>query len=114
MTDTDSQARKRERQEPEELHNPVPKPLAMLAVGLVAWGVWYYFQNVGFPADAGDRRSVIIIDPAASIDGAVVYAGNCVACITNTTSALSDQQACLSCASSTAAGDPAACVECFE
>ena len=80
MTDTDSQARKRERQEPEELHNPVPKPLAMLAVGLVAWGVWYYFQNVGFPADAGDRRSVIIIDPAASIDGAVVYAGNCVAC----------------------------------
>jgi len=80
MTDADSQARKRERQEPEELHNPVPKPLAIFAIALVAWGVWYYFQNVGFPADAGDRRSVVVIDPSASVDGSAVYAGNCVAC----------------------------------
>lgn len=71
---------RRERREPEELQNPVPRPLAALAIGLIAWGAWYYFQNTGYPVAAGDRRTAIIIDTSAAIDGGAVYAANCVAC----------------------------------
>ncbi|MEO0423073.1 MAG: c-type cytochrome [Pseudomonadota bacterium] len=71
---------RRERREPEELQNPVPRPLAALAIGLIVWGAWYYFQNTGYPVAAGDRRTAIVIDTSAAIDGSAVYAANCVAC----------------------------------
>ncbi len=70
----------RERREPEELQNPVPRPLAALAIALMVWGAWYYFQNTDYPVAAGDRRTAIVIDPSAAIDGGAVYAANCVAC----------------------------------
>ncbi|MEM1092861.1 MAG: cytochrome c [Pseudomonadota bacterium] len=75
-----TRAQRREAQEPTELSNPVPWPVAVIAIGFILWGFWYYFQNVGYPAMAGDRRSAIVIDPSASFDGSVVYAGNCAAC----------------------------------
>lgn len=76
----EDRARARERSEPDELHNPVPWPLALFSVALVAWGAWYYFQNIGYPLAAGDRRTPIVVDPSAAVDGSVVYAANCVAC----------------------------------
>jgi len=71
---------RREEREPDELRNPVPWPVALIAVAFVGWGFWYYFQNVGYPVAAGDRRTPIVFDASARADGAVVYAGNCVAC----------------------------------
>ncbi len=69
---------RRERDEPDELKSPIPKPLALLSIALIAWGSWYYFQNTGYPVGAGDRRTAIVISD--TVDGAAVYAGNCVAC----------------------------------
>lgn len=70
----------RERDEPDELRNPTPLPLLVFAVLLVAWGVWYYFANTGFPIAAGDRRTPVVEPSLDEIDGAQVYAANCVAC----------------------------------
>lgn len=71
---------RREHSEPEELQNPVPRPLAIFAVALMAWGTWYYFDNTGYPVNAGDRRTAIVRDAAADVDGSAVYAANCVSC----------------------------------
>lgn len=68
----------RERDEPDELKSPIPRPLAILSIALLAWGSWYYFQNTGYPVGAGDRRTAIVVSD--TVDGAAVYAGNCVAC----------------------------------
>jgi mono/diheme cytochrome c family protein len=70
----------RERDEPEELRNPTPLPLLILAVAMVSWGVWYYFANAGFPLAAGDRRTPIEELSLDQVDGAQVFAANCVAC----------------------------------
>lgn len=77
-------ARTREREEPAELHNPVPWPMLLLFFAIVAWGTSYYFRDLlsatGASAEAGDRRSVVIVDPNAKVDGAAVFGGNCAAC----------------------------------
>ncbi len=78
MDERKLKVQKREKNEPEELQSPVPRPLAIMSILLIAWGGWYYFQNVGYPSGAGDRRTPIVI--ASEVDGSVVYAGNCVAC----------------------------------
>lgn len=70
----------RERDEPEELRNPTPVPLIFVSVVMVAWGVWYYFANAGFPLTAGDRRTPLQEPTMAQVDGAQVFAANCVAC----------------------------------
>ena len=69
---------RRERNEPEELKSPIPRPIALIAIALLLWGTWYYFQNTGYPISAGDRRTAIVV--STSVDGAAVFAGNCVAC----------------------------------
>jgi len=73
-------ARLRETAEPEELRNPIPWPVAVIAVGFVLWGAWYYFQNTGYPIAAGDRRSAIVADAAGAVDGAKLYTVNCASC----------------------------------
>lgn len=78
MDERKLKAQKREKNEPEEMQSPVPRSLAIMSVLLIAWGGWYYFQNVGYPSGAGDRRTPIRI--ATEVDGGAVYAGNCVAC----------------------------------
>jgi mono/diheme cytochrome c family protein len=80
MNEQKPAAGSREQHEPGELHNPVPWWMLAIFLGLIAWGAWYYFQNVGFPSEAGDRRSAIVINPSAKVDGAAAFAGNCAAC----------------------------------
>ncbi len=80
MSEKKPRARNRERAEPGEMHNPVPWPMIIFYIGVISWGVWYYFQNTGFPVDAGDSRSAIVVDPNAKVDGAAAFAGNCAAC----------------------------------
>ena len=80
MSETPLGPQSREQDEPDELRSPVPKPIAVIALALIAWGGWYYFQNTGYPVAAGDRRSPIAAVPASSVDGGTVYAGNCAAC----------------------------------
>lgn len=74
----------REQHEPEELNNPVEWPLLVVFLAIIAWGAVYYFGDLlsatGASGDAGDRRSVVVIDRDAKLDGAAVYAGNCAAC----------------------------------
>lgn len=80
MSDSPLGPQSREQDEPDELQSPVPRPIAVLAVALIAWGTWYYFQNTGYPVAAGDRRSPIAAVPTELVDGATVYAANCAAC----------------------------------
>lgn len=80
IDDQDDLVRRRERDEPDELQSPVPRPLTVFALALLAWGSWYYFQNTGYPVAAGDRRSAIQPINNSTVDGSVVYAGNCAAC----------------------------------
>ena len=53
MDETKLRAQKREKDEPDELQSPVPKPLAILSIALIAWGAWYYFQNIGLSDQRG-------------------------------------------------------------
>lgn len=80
----DNPAQHREQHEPEELHTPIGWPLLVAFLGIIAWGATYYFRDLlsatGATSEAGDRRSVVVIDPSAKADGAAVYAGNCAAC----------------------------------
>lgn len=77
-------ARSREQHEPEELRTPIGWPMLLVFVIIIGWGAVYYFRDLmsapGAPSDAGDRRSTVVIDPAAKADGAAVFAGNCQAC----------------------------------
>lgn len=70
----------REGYEPSELSNPLPKWYSAMALGLVAWGAGYFYFQGATPADAGDHRSVLALATAGPVDGATVFAGNCVAC----------------------------------
>jgi mono/diheme cytochrome c family protein len=69
----------REKEEPEELGNPAPWPLLAFAVAMVLWGVGYYFANTGYPLVGGDRRTPVELR-TEGVDGAQVYAANCIAC----------------------------------
>lgn len=77
-------ARDREQHEPEELHTPIGWPLLLVFLSVITWGAVYYFRDLmtatGASSQAGDRRSVVVIDPSAKADGAAVFAGNCAAC----------------------------------
>lgn len=73
-------AYERERYEPAELSNPLPKWYAAMSLGFIIWGGAYFYFQGDAPADAGDRRSVLALAADGPVDGAVVYSGNCVAC----------------------------------
>jgi len=74
------QSQAREQVEPEELRNPTPLPLLLVALVMVVWGVWYYFANAGYPLAAGDRRTPVESRSLDQVDGSQVFAANCVAC----------------------------------
>ena len=73
-------AYERENYEPAELENPLPKWYAAMALGFVVWGAGYFYVQGIVPADAGDQRTPLAVAGGGAVDGATVYAGNCVAC----------------------------------
>lgn len=85
MSDTPSKpTQNRECGEPEELHNPISKPILVFFALVIAWGVSFYFRDISRQPEvasrAGDQRSPVRVDPAAAVNGEAVYAGNCAAC----------------------------------
>ena len=80
-------ARARENPDPHEQNRPVPKLLLLVITGIVAWAIGYIVLNQGDDKpELGDRRTVATLagQPAGAgggaVDGAQVYAANCVAC----------------------------------
>jgi mono/diheme cytochrome c family protein len=80
MSENEHPSYRREQHEPEELHTAIPPWLVVVFAAIVGWGLWYYFQHSGFPLQAGDSRTAIVVDPSAAVDGGAVYAGNCASC----------------------------------
>lgn len=72
--------RGRERAEPGETQRGIPLWFYAFALGMTMWGAAYFFLDAGSPPEAGDKRSAIVIDPTAKVDGAAVFAGNCQSC----------------------------------
>ena len=80
-------ARARENPDPHEQNRPVPKLVLLVVAGIVAWAIGYITltQNDDKP-ELGDHRSMATLaaKPAGAgggaVDGAQVYAANCVAC----------------------------------
>ncbi len=73
-------AYEREHYEPDELSNPLPKWFAAMSVGFVIWGAAYFYLQESVSANVGGQRSVLAFAADGPVDGATVYAGNCVAC----------------------------------
>ena len=73
-------AYQREGFEPEELKNPLPWWFTVFSVGFIIWGAAYFFMQGYGPADAGDLRTALPAPGSLPVDGATVYAANCVAC----------------------------------
>jgi mono/diheme cytochrome c family protein len=80
-------AQAREQREPFEGTRPVPKPILILIAVVLAWAIVYI--AISNPKDApelGDRRTLTALNgpaPAvqgAAVDGAQVFAAQCVAC----------------------------------
>lgn len=87
IDDNDTRAAKREHVDPEERIRPMPLLPALVAVGMVVWGVIYLATSGPFtPATLGDHRTLADLrgQPAAvagaAVDGKAVYAANCAAC----------------------------------
>jgi mono/diheme cytochrome c family protein len=79
-------ARLRENPDPHEKGHPVPLPVLGVVALVLAWGVYYILttQRDDDPA-LGDRRTLSTLEAkpagaAGSVDGAQIYAANCVAC----------------------------------
>ncbi|HET9679813.1 MAG TPA: c-type cytochrome [Gammaproteobacteria bacterium] len=73
-------AYKRERGEPSERDNPIPKTFLVFSIIIVIWGMSYFYTRIGGQTGAGDTRSPMIAKTGGAIDGAALYAANCVAC----------------------------------
>jgi len=77
----------REHADPEESIRPMPWLAALVAVGMVLFGIVYLLVNPPIErTDLGDMRSLADLRPSpqaaagAAVDGAAVFAANCAAC----------------------------------
>ncbi|VUZ25064.1 Uncharacterised protein [uncultured Comamonas sp.] len=80
----------REHADPEESIRPMPWLVALIAVGMVLFGIVYLLVNPPIErTDLGDMRSLADLRPGTqaaaggaggAIDGAAVFAANCAAC----------------------------------
>lgn len=70
----------REQREPGEAHHRIPRWFVVFALAMTVWGTQYFFHDIGYPPDAGDRRTPIVIDKTKAVDGGAVFAGTCAAC----------------------------------
>lgn len=72
----------RERDEPMEKPNPIPRVFLVAAVLIVVWGLSYFYIRLGGVTGAGDLRTPIVADSGSSgpADGAAIFASNCASC----------------------------------
>lgn len=77
------QAHARERKEPIEKPNPIPRVFMVMAVLIIAWGLSYFYMRTGSITGAGDMRTPIVQKAggsAGSVDGSAIFASNCASC----------------------------------
>lgn len=78
----------RENADPEEAIRPMPWLAAVVAVGMVIFGIVYLLMNPAIErTDLGDMRTVADLRPTAqtaapgaTVDGGAIFAANCAAC----------------------------------
>ena len=78
----------RENADPEEAIRPMPWLAAVVAVGMVIFGIVYLLMNPAIErTDLGDMRTVGDLRPTAqgaapgaAVDGGAIFAANCAAC----------------------------------
>ena len=78
----------RENADPEEAIRPMPWLAAVVAVGMVIFGIVYLLMNPAIErTDLGDMRTVADLRttaqaaaPGAAVDGGAIFAANCAAC----------------------------------
>ena len=78
----------RENADPEEAIRPMPWLAAVVAVGMVIFGIVYLLMNPAIErTDLGDMRTVADLRPTAqaaapgaAVDGGSIFAANCAAC----------------------------------
>lgn len=87
MSQPDTRAQQRERQDPDERIRPIPPLASLIALALVAFGVIYILQSGPYTAPTlGDQRTLADLSgprpapPGATVDGKAVYAAQCAAC----------------------------------
>ena len=82
-------AQDRERVDPEERIRPMPILPAVIAVGMVLFGIIYIINSGPYTNPAlGDHRTLADLRPQAAgggagggaVDGGAIFAANCVAC----------------------------------
>lgn len=80
------EAQQRERPDPYEGNHPVPKLLIALVMLAFGWAIYYIgTANLSSRPELGDSRTVADLAPQAGaksgvVDGAQIYAAQCVAC----------------------------------
>ena len=91
MSEPDQQAvhaQDRERVDPEERIRPMPILPAVIAVGMVLFGIIYIINSGPYTSPAlGDHRTLADLRPQAAgagsggaVDGGAIFAANCAAC----------------------------------
>ena len=78
----------RENADPEEAIRPMPWLAAVVAIGMVIFGIVYLLMNPAIErTDLGDMRTVadlrptaLAAAPGAAVDGGAIFAANCAAC----------------------------------
>ena len=78
----------RENADPEEAIRPMPWLAAVVAIGMVIFGIVYLLMNPAIErTDLGDMRTVADLRPTAqaaapgaAVDGGTIFAANCAAC----------------------------------
>ena len=78
----------RENADPEEAIRPMPWLAAVVAIGMVIFGIVYLLMNPAIErTDLGDMRTVADLRPTAqaaapgaAVDGGAIFAANCAAC----------------------------------
>lgn len=78
----------RENADPEEAIRPMPWLAAVVAVGMVIFGIVYLLMNPAIErTDLGDMRTVADLRPTvqaaapgSAVDGGAIFAANCAAC----------------------------------
>lgn len=80
------EAQQREQPDPYEGNHPIPKFIIILIALVFGWSIYYIASsNLRVPPELGDHRTLADLAPPAGagsgvVDGAQIYAAQCVAC----------------------------------